>query len=185
MKKKAILSVLIFFIVGLGESMSRGFYAKGRVLNISFMVSMTGDYERSDQFAIWLEKPDGTFVKTLFLSDYLSYGGYNDPLICSDWSSNTNWTEASEEEFDAVTGPTPQIGEVNLELSIPRDQVPDGEYNIFIEVHLTDKFNELYSGLVQVSRKKFSNQLQVSYRPEKYTKATNDVLSDVRISLNE
>ena len=93
MKKKAILSVLIFFIVGLGESMSRGFYAK--------------------------------------------------------------------------------------------DQVPDGEYNIFIEVHLTDKFNELYSGIVEISRKKFSNQLQVSYRPEKYTRATNDVLSDVRISLNE
>ncbi len=93
--------------------------------------------------------------------------------------------DASEEEFDAVTDSTPQIGEVQLELSFPRDQVPNGAYNIFIEVHLTEEFNELHSGLVQVSGKKFSTQLQVSYKPEKHINATYDVLSEVRVSLNE
>ena len=184
MKKKTILSVFIIFIIGLGELFSGGNYLKDRILKISFLINEREDYSRSDQIAIWLEKPDGTFVKTLFLSDYLSYGGYNDPEICSDWSSNTNWEEASEEEFDAVTGPTPQIGMVNLELICPRDQVPNGKYNIFIEVHLTGDFNELHSGMVRVSRKKYSDELQVSYRPGKHIKATHNILSDVHISLN-
>lgn len=177
--------VIIVFIIGTGDLFSGGNFAKNRVLKVSFQMNEREEFERSDQLAIWLEKPDGTFVKTLFLSDYLSYGGFNDPLICSDWSSNTNWMETTEEEFDAVTGSTPQIGMVNLELKFPREVVPDGAYNIFIEVHLTGEFNELYSGNVEVSRKKFSNQLEVSYRPERHTKATYNVLSDVRVSLNE
>ncbi len=184
MKKRAILAVIIVFIIGTGDLLSGGNYAKYRALKITFQMNEREEFERSDQLAIWLEKPDGTFVKTLFLSDYLSYGGFNDPLICTDWSSNTNWMETSEEEFDAVTGSTPQIGMVNLELKFPRDLVPNGTYNIFIEVHLTGEFNELYSGSVEVSKKKFSNQLEVSYKPERHAKATYDVLSDVWVSLN-
>ncbi len=39
-----------------------------------------------NQHFLWLKKPDGTFAKTLFVSEYLSYGGYNHPEICPDWS---------------------------------------------------------------------------------------------------
>jgi len=73
----------------------------------------------------------------------------------------------------------------NMEFACSNEEVPKGEYRIFIEVHLTADYNELYSGKVKVSRRKYNNQLRVSYKPEKYTRATYDVLSSVQISLNK
>jgi len=185
MKKNRVLSVFMAFIIGLGIFIPGCNQNREWILNVSFQLNELEDYPRSDQLVIWLEKPDGTFVKTLFVSEYLSYGGYNDFDICPDWSSNTDWEEASQEEFDAVTSATPSIGLVKMKFTCPNEQVPKGEYNIFIEVHLTADYNELYSGLVRVSGRKYSNQLLVSYKPDKYVKATYDVLSDVYISLNE
>lgn len=155
------------------------------ILDVSFQLTELEDYTRSDQLVIWLEKPDGTFVKTLFVSEYLSYGGYNHPEICPDWITKTNWEEASQEEFDAITSATPSIGLVNMELVCSNELVPKGDYHIFIEVHLTADYNELYSCPVRISGRKFNNQLLVSYKPEKYPNSTYDVLSNVQISLNE
>jgi hypothetical protein len=184
MKNKVIIISWIF-LLGLGALFPGCNRTREWILDISFQLTEMEGYPRSDQLVIWLEKPDGTFVKTLFVSEYLSYGGYNDPEICPSWSTKTNWEEASQEEFDAVTGATPSIGLVNMALSFTSEVVPRGEYNIYIEVHLAADYNELYSGLVKVSGRKFNNNLTVSYNPEKYHKATYDVLSDVRISLNE
>jgi len=185
MKKNRILSVFVAFIIGLWIFIPGCNQTREWILTVSFQLNNLENYPRSDQLVIWLEKTDGTFVKTLFVSEYLSYGGYNDSDICPDWSSNTNWEEASQEEFDAVTSATPSIGLVQMEFICSNEQVPKGEYNIFIEVHLTADYNELYSGKVKVSRRKYRNQLLVSYKPDKYAKATYDVLSNVQTSLNE
>lgn len=155
--------------------------SRERMLDISFVMNELEDYPRSDQLVIWLETLDGTVIKTLFVSEYLSYGGYNDPEICPDWSSNTDWEAVSEAEFDALTGATPSIGPVHMEVSLSGDQVPKGEYNLFVEVHLTADYNELYSGQIRLSRKENSTLLEVSYKPERYHGATYEVLSDVRV----
>ena len=185
MKKNRVLSVFVAFIIGLGIFIPGCNQTREWVLNVSFQMTELEGYPRSDQLVIWLEKSDGTFAKTLFVSEYLSYGGYNHPEICPDWVKKTNWEESSQEEFDAVTSATPSIGLVNLELKCSNEEVPKGEYRIFIEVHLTADYNELYSGMVRVSGRKFNDQLLVAYKPEKYPKATHDVLSNVQISLNE
>jgi len=184
MKIKAI-SILLMLLIGLGTLFSGCNRTREWILNVTFELTDMEGYPRSDQLVIWLEKPDGAFVKTLFVSEYLSYGGYNHPEICPDWSSKTNWEEASQEEFDAVTSATPSVGLVTLELMCTSEVVPKGEYNIFIEVHLTTDYNELYSGMVKVSGRKFNNNLTVSYKPEKYHKATYDVLSNVQVNLNK
>ena len=183
--KISVTSVFLVLLIGLGTLFQGCNRSREWILDVSFQLTEMEDYPRSDQLVIWLEKADGTFVKTLFVSEYLSYGGYNHPEICPDWSTKTNWEESSQEEFDAVTTATPSIGLVNLELMCTSEVVPKGEYIIFIEVHLTTDYNELYSGPVKVSGRKFNNTLTVSYKPEKYHKATYDVLSNVQISLNE
>jgi hypothetical protein len=185
MKKNTIISVFVILLMVLGIFFPGCNRSREWILSVSFQLNELEDYTRSDQLVIWLEKPDGTFVKTLFVSEYLSYGGYNHPEICPSWATKTNWEEASQEEFDAVTSATPSIGSVNMELVCSNEQVPKGKYFIFVEVHLTADYNELYSGPVKVSGRKFNNQLQVSYQPDKYTNATYDVLSNVQISLNE
>lgn len=155
---------------------------KTRKFDITFQLNNIQSFVPSHQLAIWLEREDSSIVKTLFLSEYLSYGGYNIPSICGEWSSKTNWSEVTQEEFDAVTSATPGVGIVKLKLESAADMIPDGKYRIFIEVHLAEEYNELYSSEIIFSGKKAKNILQVSYIPGKYPKKTEgDLLSDVTV----
>ncbi|MFH0756960.1 MAG: DUF2271 domain-containing protein [Bacteroidota bacterium] len=182
---KRVESVVVILLIGLGTVLPGCNRSTEWILDISFQLNEREEYPRSDQLVIWLEKSDGTFVTTLFVSEYLSYGGYNHPEICPDWTVKTDWEEASQEDFDAATGATPSIGQVNLAFVRSSKQVPKGEYNIYIEVHLIEDYNELYTGKVRISGRKYSNLLLVSYKPDQYSKATYDVLSNVQVSINE
>jgi hypothetical protein len=181
MKKARNLKIQIIFIV-LICIMSGFSNVNAKKLEITFQLNQKDNFVPSNQLVIWLEKPDGSFVKSLFVSEYLSYGGYNLPEICSDWSTKSNWEEATSEEFDAVTSATPPIGNVNMKLKVPAKLVPSGKYILFIEVHLADEYNELYRGELILSKKKYQTDLKVSYKPERYPKNTSgDLLSDVRV----
>ena len=160
-----------------------GFARNNRKFEVTFILNNPDGFAPSDQMAIWLARPDSSFVKTLFLSEYLSYGGYNIEGLCGNWSSRIAWRDATAEEFDAVTGATPSSGEVKLKLECPARLVPPGEYLIFIEVHLVDEFNELYSGRLDLTGRKASCSLEVSYIPAKCPKmATGDILSSVAVT---
>ena len=164
--------------------LSAGFgSAKNRKFEIRFHLNDIQSFVPSYQMAIWLENKDSSFVKTLFLSEYLSYGGYNIPEICYEWSSKARWMEVTKEEFDAVTSATPGIGDVELKLVCPENLIPEGKYNIYIEVHLVDEYNELYSGELVISGKKSTNYLHVKYIPSRYPKKTEgDLLENVIVT---
>jgi hypothetical protein len=174
--KGKILLIVVFCLFS-------GFTNVGsKKLEVTFQLNQMENFVPSNQLVIWLEKPDGSFVKTLFISEYLAYGGYNLPEICSDWTTKANWEAVTSEEFDAVTSATPPIGNVKMKLKCPATLVPDGKYNLFIEVHLADEYNELYSGEIIVSKKKYQTSLKVSYKPDRYPKnTTGDLLSDVQV----
>jgi len=180
-KERALLvktTLIVIFCIISGFS-----NLNARKLEIIFQLNQMENFVPSNQLVIWLERPDSSFVKTLFISEYLAYGGYNLPEICSNWSIKSNWEETTAKEFDAVTSATPPIGVVKMKLKCPVNQVPDGKYNLFIEVHLADEYNELYSGELIVSKKKYQTGLKVSYRPDKYSKnSTGDLLSDVMVN---
>ncbi|NOY97378.1 MAG: DUF2271 domain-containing protein, partial [Chlorobi bacterium] len=120
-------------------------------LEFSFHVNEVEGAMPSYQVAIWLEKLDGEYVKTLFVSDYLSYGGFNVEGVCPIWVNKSQWGKATQEMVDAVTQATPDIGSnVILEFDIPKSEVPNGEYKYFIEIHITEDYNELYSGNIEI-----------------------------------
>ena len=180
--KKFIVNKITLLILALTLVSAGG--TKERKLEISFLLSDIQSFAPSYQMAIWIEKADGSFVKTLFISEYLSYGGYNLPEICHEWSSKAKWEEATKEEFDAVTGATPGTGEVTLKLTCPGDLLPDGKYRIFAEVHLVDEYNELYSAEIDVTKKKSAGELKVSYIPGKCQKKTEgDLMTGVFVKL--
>ena len=128
--------------------------SKKRTLQVSFHLNKITEIKPSYQIAIWLEKPDGTYVQTLFVSEFLSYGGFTLPGICSDWSKKTDWSKTSKEEFDAVTGATPLSGDINFEFHCSKKKIPKGKYEYMIEVHLIEGFNELYKGQIEIGYKK-------------------------------
>ena len=55
-------------------------------------------------------------------------------------------------------------------------------YIIFIEVHLAEKYNELYSTTINLSNEKCISNFNLTFVPEKYSKATRDHLSDVNVT---
>jgi len=88
-----------------------------------------------------------------------------------------------KEEFDAVTGATPMIGDRSFVFNCPIEQIPAGKYKFLIEVHLIESFNELYSGEIVIAGKENETEAQVTYLPEKHSKA-GDILSNVKVKCN-
>ena len=131
-----------------------------RKIGISYTLKQETRYVPSYQVALWLEKPDGQFVKTLFVSNYLAFGGFLVPDVCGTWSEKANWQNVSKEEFDAVSGETPRPGKVKLTLENSKNRIPDGEYRIFMQIHLKEDKNELYVGEIKCTGKKFQTVLK-------------------------
>ena len=169
-----ICSTVLFVIIS-------GFSNSNRTLELTFKLKNTEAFISSDQMIVWLEKSDSSFVKTLFVSEYMAYGGFNLEYICPDWPERSGWEMISNDEFDAVTGATPGSGDVKFEFIVEKDSIPDGEYKIFIEVHLAEKYNELYSTTINLSDTTCIRELSVTFIPEKYSKATGNHLSDVKV----
>ncbi len=172
---KLTLIVLIIILAGFSEGKNRKFEFRFHLQDIQSFVP-------SYQMAIWLETPDSNYVRTLFLSEYLAYGGYNLPEICHEWSSKAKWGEVTQDEFDAVTAATPSVGDVELKLKCDATLVPEGKYLVFVEVHLADEYNELYGAELEISRKKSATELNVKYIPGIYPKKTEgDMLKGVQV----
>ena len=100
-----------------------------------------GDVEPSYQLAVWLEDVNENYIKTLFLSEYLSYGGYNDSTICPNWNAKADWDNAPMEAYDAVTAATPPVGENVLTFALDTLNINLGEYLCCVQAHLIENYN--------------------------------------------
>ncbi len=177
---KTIIFLSIFFVAG---CMSPGTKSPKFLLDISFKVNLKQGIQPSYSTVIWLEKPDGSYVKTLYISEYLSLGGYNVSYVCPDWSAKANWAQIPRDAADAVTGATPMIGKRNYSFNFSKNELPPGPYKYFIEVHLSDEYNELYSGEINIPCTEKETEPQVAYIPEKHSKA-GDILSYLTVNCN-
>ncbi len=164
MKKTLFTKQALIFLFGLFLITS---CSQKRTIKISYQMEDVKEYPPSYQLSIWLEKPDGTFVKTLFVSEYLAYGGYLEYGICPTWSKKAGWDKVEKEEFDAVSGATPDTGDVKLEKEYSIDQIPDGEYLLFIQVHLKEDLNDTYKGKVDI---KSSEETHAQIKPFKISR---------------
>ncbi len=180
MQLKLITFIILLTFVG---CISPGSKSKKGNLNISFEVNKKDGIQPSYSTVIWLEKPDGSLVKTLYVSDYLSLGGFNDPKMCPDWSSKSNWANTPRDEADAVTGATPMIGKRDYSFKLSKKDLPPGKYNYFIEVHIMEAYNELYTGTIEIPCKETDGKAQVTYLPVKHSLA-GDILSNVTLICN-
>jgi hypothetical protein len=119
----------------------------------------------SYQVAIWLEDEEGKYVKTLFLSEYLSAGGYSLDNVCPDWVKQTQWDKAPESEVDAVTAPTPKIGNSTLKFDGLKRGIAPGKYRFCLQVHLVGKLNVLHRGNITVGGEAAEAATQVFFTP--------------------
>jgi len=169
-------ALLLFCAAGCGEPETPG-------LKVTFRLNTREGFIPSNQMAIWIQKPGGEFVRTLFVCDYLSYGGFAIPDICPEWVSKSNWKEQGREYVDAVSQATPDAGMVNLVFDFHADELKPGLYEYCVEIHVAEKYNELYRGKLeidQITREIFIGDPEVIYLPDKYPKGSG-MLSELKV----
>ena len=164
----------LFFLFGCGLTQEPK-------IEVAFHLNKIENTVPSYQMAIWTENSEGKYIETLFVCDYLSYGGFNIKGVCPVWVKKSHWEKATEEMLDAVTQATPDIGDVKLEFNAPTDRYPAGDYKFFIEIHNTENYNEIYSGKLTVKPdgSSLAGKVTVTYKPKKYPEGSG-LLSNVK-----
>jgi hypothetical protein len=150
-------------------------------VEISYQLTQVTDPVPTYQTVIWLEDADSQFVKSIFVSAWLAYGGYAYERynICPSWNSKADWENVSAEEFDAATGATPKIGRNVNQFGLKENNLEPGTYICNIETHITENYNIRYSGEIIANSDTFSVFPFLYYIPEKHPDA-GDMLYDVR-----
>lgn len=174
--------VILLSFCGCGkEGTAKDVPAKG-FIKISFQINETdivveGEEGESTvtipQTVAWLEDENGKYVKSMFVSEWLSYGGYKRPVVCVTWSRLADWANASSEEFDAVTQATPYYGDNELVIDCGKRGLSAGTYYYCVEAYVTDEYNILYRGQIKIGGKNNENIAEVKYIPDKFPLSEN------------
>ena len=133
---------------------------KAKSLEVSF------DYQKqggpgSNQYAVWIENEKGDVVKTLFVTSYTTKGrarggqkaqrGYIvRPACVPTWVKTVKAEEKTDQQLDAVTGATPQVGgKQTFTWDFTDEQgkaVPKGTYKVVVEATLFFDSDIIYTG---------------------------------------
>ncbi len=155
--------------------------AKGKELIISYQVEKKEKVSPSYCMAIWLEALDGSYLKTLYASDWLAYGGYTVEGVCPIWVDKANWANNGDELPDAISGATPTVGSAEMRFEWNKKELPPGRYIYKIEVHITADYNEIYSGEIEFGKAAGVSKAKVDYFPKMHEEIAG-LLSDVEVA---
>ena len=152
------------------------------MVEITYQLAQVTNPVPTYQTVIWLEDADSQFVKSLFVSDWLAYGGYayQRYTICPSWNSKADWQNISAEEFDVATGATPKIGQNSFNFAFKENNLKSGKYICNIETHISENYNIRYSGEIIAKSDTFSVVPIPYFIPEQHPQA-GDVLYDVKM----
>ncbi len=167
-------------VLGLSLLSSPCIAAKSKELTISFQVNKKENITPSYCMAIWLETKEGTYVKTLYASDWLAYGGYSVEGVCPGWVEKSDWANNALELPDAISGATPGFGPKSMTFQWKKKDFPAGDYVYKIEVHLTADYNEIYWGEIEIGGPSSAGTTQVMYVPKEHEEISG-LLADVMV----
>lgn len=141
--------------------------AQNGLLTVTFDFQKQSGYA-SNQFAVWIENEDGSFIKTLYATRFTAKGGYRDrPDAIRHWvecSKLQNMTEA-----DALTGATPKSGTLSYSWDMTDAKgarVPDGTYRFCVEGTLRWKNSVLFTGEIETGKNAASVEAAADYHYE-------------------
>jgi hypothetical protein len=150
-------------------------------LDVNFYLEYVADPYPTYQTVMWLENENGTYLKSLFVSDWLARGGYNSTYVCSTWSSKAQWDNETEEDIDAVTAATPDWGVDSFyTFDLSGRTIAPGVYKFNIETHITGDYNILYSADIEFRGEDTTTEPTPVYSPGQHPQA-GVVLTNVKI----
>jgi hypothetical protein len=142
------LAILLFSSLALaGSPVSSPAPTTAGRLALSFLYNApTTELEPSYHTAIWLADKDGHYLKTLYVSDELSHVVYKFDYACPDWVKQSGWAKAEKSVVDAVSKPTPDVGDNSMAFDLDQLRIKPGTYQIWFQVNLSEKYNVLFRG---------------------------------------
>ena len=181
--------------VALNSQSEDGLAKRASSLEVSF------NYQRqagpgSNQYAVWIESEKGEVVKTLFVTSFTTKGrtrgneqpmrGYiKRPACVPAWVKASKANDLSDQQLDAFTGATPQVGGTQTFTWDFTDQegktVKKGTYKVFVEATLFNASTIMYSGTFSTKDKPGSITLtsQLTEPDESH----KDMVTDVKAVL--
>ena len=126
---------------------------------VSGEVVISFDYERqsgyaSNQYAVWIEDPNGAFIKTLCATRWTANGGYQSrPDSIAMWVEKSKLASMTKSEVDAISSATPMSGAQSYTWDLTDTTgktVQAGEYKFFVEGTLRWKNCVVYTGVINI-----------------------------------
>jgi len=138
----------------------------------------------SNQLAVWIEGEKGTFVRTLFATDFMARrGGFRlRPQCCPEWVRASGLERLSPAEVDAVSGATQKPGAIALAWDCRTaggDPVPPGEYVYKVEGNLFWEKRVLWSGRIRVGGSPAFSTATAEYLPDASAAESGPLVEDV------
>ena len=136
----------------------------------------------SNQYAVWIEDMDGNVVKTLFVTNFTSNGGYavREDSIPT-WVAHAKPSDMDKTQIDAITGATPSTGTHSYIWDGTDDngnRVADGTYMFYVEGTLYWSSIVRYEGTVNMGDSENST-LDVNAVYTEDTEQNRNMLSNV------
>lgn len=136
----------------------------------------------SNQYAVWIEDMGGNVVKTLFVTNFTSNGGYavREDSIPT-WVAHAKPSDMDKTRIDAITGATPSTGTHSYIWDGTNDDgniVADGTYMFYVEGTLYWSSIVRYEGTVSMGDTE-SSTLDVKAVYTEDTEQNRNMLSNV------
>jgi hypothetical protein len=135
----------------------------------------------SNQFAVWIEDSEGTFIKTLYATRFTAQGGWKSrPDALPVWVERSGLSAGTAQPVDTYTGATPKTGSLSYTWDCTDQNgkpVPAGEYTFFVEGSIFWKDAVLFSGVIDISGEENSAEAKAEYTTEAAKKT--DMISGV------
>jgi hypothetical protein len=115
---------------------------------VSFVYNRQGGFA-SNQFAVWVEDPQGRHIKTLYATKFTATGGWKKrELSIPLWVKQSGLSEMNKSQIDALTGSTPRGGTLRYVWDGTNQAglaAATGSYRVFVEATLRNENRVLYT----------------------------------------
>lgn len=149
---KRLLCVLVF----LGLSLSCFAQAAPPTGSVTISYSFNRQLRiASNQYAIWIETNTGSFVKTLFATDFTAKkaGWKRRPQSVPTWVAAADVKNTPQKDIDAVSGATQRTGTYKVVWDL-RDSsgktVPAGAYKYIVEANIAWEKRVVWTGTIAI-----------------------------------
>jgi hypothetical protein len=153
---------------------------KGKILVSYLYMAPSGEVEPSYHTVVWLADLKGKLLHTLYVSQELSTTEYKLDEACKTWVEQANWDKAEKSLVDAVTGPTPNVGEEAREFPLEGLGLTPGVYQFRFEVNVADGYDLTFLAKINLGGAADEPKTEMLYYPSKPS-IDIDFVRDVKV----